>query len=309
MHLAEGVLPLPHASLCWLGATAALAWSLRGERYTATNLVEHEESYRLLRAASTSLLFAVTLFPMPVPVAGATSHICLTPCMALLLGPRRVVPPTFFVLLLQALFFAHGGITTLGANTLTLGLVGPVCAMVTWRGCRWAGSSVPWAVAVACGMGDIAVYLTDAALVAWALAEVSPPQVTAWLVVGGFAPVQLPLAVLEGVTSAALVRMLGKRRPELLPLALRERTASPGSGLALLLLVLLPILPLLAGCGYRGLDDSVFGDVAAAAGRAPRDPLLNFGEGEVGLAGTIVILFGAGFFVGRAFERLFGSRR
>ena len=29
------------------------------------------------------------------------------------------------VLLLQALFFAHGGITTLGVNTITLGLIGP----------------------------------------------------------------------------------------------------------------------------------------------------------------------------------------
>ena len=33
---------------------------------------------------------------------------------------------TFFVLLLQALFFAHGGLTTLGVNTLTLGVLGPI---------------------------------------------------------------------------------------------------------------------------------------------------------------------------------------
>ena len=74
----------------------------------------------------TSLLFAATLLPLPMPVVGATSHICRTPALALVVAARRMVWSTFFVLLLQAVFFAHGGLTTLGINTLTLGLLGPV---------------------------------------------------------------------------------------------------------------------------------------------------------------------------------------
>jgi uncharacterized membrane protein YciS (DUF1049 family) len=36
--------------------------------------------------------------------------------------------------------------------------------------------------------------------------------------------------------------------------------------------------------------------------------MLDLAQGELGLAATIIILFGAGFLVGRAFERLFGAR-
>ena len=47
-------------------------------------------------AAVTSVLFAATLLPLPVPVVGATSHICLTPLFALIVGVRRVVCTDFY---------------------------------------------------------------------------------------------------------------------------------------------------------------------------------------------------------------------
>ena len=36
------------------------------------------------------------------------------------------------------MFFAHGGITTLGINTLTLGVVGPLVTLVIW----WASKKM-----------------------------------------------------------------------------------------------------------------------------------------------------------------------
>ena len=113
MHLAEGVLPLSQA-IGWSALAApVLLWSIRGE-----DLARREAPpSSTVMASVTSLLFAATLLPLPVPVVGATSHICLTPLFALIVGVRRIVWPTFFVLLLQAVFFAHGGLTTLGVNT------------------------------------------------------------------------------------------------------------------------------------------------------------------------------------------------
>ncbi|MFK7827964.1 MAG: energy-coupling factor ABC transporter permease [Oligoflexales bacterium] len=39
-----------------------------------------------------ALCFAVTLLPVPVPIVGASSHMCATPLLALILVPRLVKP-------------------------------------------------------------------------------------------------------------------------------------------------------------------------------------------------------------------------
>ena len=84
MHLSEGILPLDQA-LAWSAVTVpALLWSLRGESFAR----KEDPSAAVLMAGATSLLFAGTLMPLPVPVVGATSHICLTPLLALLVGIR-----------------------------------------------------------------------------------------------------------------------------------------------------------------------------------------------------------------------------
>lgn len=305
MHLAEGVLPLEQAAAWSAVAAPVLWWSLRSERASAV-AGEHSNPSRLLIAGATSLLFAATLLPLPVPVVGATSHLCMTPALALLVGLRRVVWPTFFVLLLQALFFAHGGLTTLGVNTLSLGLVGPSITLAVWGLFKATGLRGPIGVALACGLGGVSVYVVDACVLAVALADVASPWTTFISVVLGFAPVQLPLAVLEAVVSAGLFRLLARRRPELLPSRLGLSAVRPDrEGLAALLA--LPFVGPL-GCNYQGIDASVFGATAAAAGRSPTESLVDLSQGELGLALSIVILFSCGFVAGRVWERLLGGQ-
>lgn len=303
MHLAEGTLPLAHAAAWTAVAIPLLSWSLAGERR-----VTQDAPRSPLVAGATSLLFAATLLPLPVPVVGATSHVCLTPVLALLLGPRRLVWPTFFVLLLQALFFAHGGLTTLGANTVTLGVVGPLAALILAAIGRALGLPPLWAVGVACGLAELAVYVMDAGILAAALPTPSPVR-TFGLVAAGFAPVQVPLAVLEGVVSFGLVRTLQRRRPDLLPAWLQPHTHAGGAGGAQLVTLGLLFLAagMSSGCGYEGIDGTVFGAIATEAGLAPTAPLLDGSEGEVGLAMTILVLFTFGFAAGRSYERVLGG--
>ena len=119
MHLAEGCFRSLKPRLESLAAPT-LVWSLRGEQFAR----KETTSSSVMMAGVTSLLFAATLLPLPVPVVGATSHICLTPVLALIVGVRRMVWPTFFVLLLQAVFFAHGGLHHLGCQCIHTGLSG-----------------------------------------------------------------------------------------------------------------------------------------------------------------------------------------
>ena len=168
MHIAEGILPLSHA-LGW----AALASPFLGlsARHLARSLREGDGAERALLGMAGALTFAVTLFPVPVPVAGVTSHMCATPVLALLLGPRRMVLPAALTLLIQAVLFAHGGLTSLGANVLTLGVVGPLVGYGLARGLRRLGLSAAWAVGMACALADLAVYVADAGILGLALAR------------------------------------------------------------------------------------------------------------------------------------------
>lgn len=297
MHLSEGILPMDQA-LAWSAlAVPALVWSLRGERIAR----KEEPSSAVLMAGATSLLFAGTLMPLPVPVVGATSHICLTPLLAMIVGVRRILWPTFFVLLLHAMFFAHGGITTLGVNTLTLGLVGPVVTVGCWTLFQRLGLNGAVSLGVACGLGGMSVYVTDALILAMALMDTAAPATTFWVVLVGFAPVQLPLSVLEAVVSVYILRALVARRPALVPESLRELRLTPTAVNTMLLMV---VSIATSGCAYEGIDGTIFGAEAERAGRPPVDSMVDFSQGEMGLAMTILILFGLGFVAGRSWERL-----
>ena len=301
MHLSEGILPLEQA-IAWSAVSVPVViWSLRGELKAR----REDPSSSAVMAATTSLLFACTLLPLPVPVLGATSHICLSPVLALMLGVRRIVWPTFFVLLLQAVFFAHGGITTLGINTLSLGLLGPLVTVGLWRLIQRMGLGGAAGLAVTCAIGGLSVYLADALVLAVALASVAEPTTTFGVVLLGFAPVQVPLSVLEGVVAVYFIRLLATRRPDLLPEPLRALRPA-GSIQASVVIALLAVG--LSGCEYEGIDGTVFGASAESAGRPPTDSIVDLSQGELGLAMTILILFGLGFIAGRSWERLLGAQ-
>ena len=301
MHLVEGVLPLSQA-IGWSAVAApVVAWSLRG----AQDVQADSGPPAALMAGATSLLFAATLLPLPVPVVGATSHICLTPVLALIVGVRHVVWPTFFVLALQAVFFSHGGLTTLGVNTLTLGVLGPLAAVGLWRLLQRVGLASKLGLALACGLADLIVYSADAVALGFGLSDVTGPMTTIAAVLLGFAPVQIPLAALEAVASVGIVQLLASRRPDLLPhslAVLRDARLASSPSVLLLFLVFGPL-----GCAYEGIDGTVFGARAESAGRSPTDSLLDLSQGEVGLAMTIIVLFGMGFVAGRTWERLLGG--
>ena len=297
MHLAEGMLPISQA-VGWSAVTLpVLIWSMRGEQLERKD----NASSSTVMASVTSLLFAATLLPLPVPIVGATSHICLTPLFALVVGLRRIIWPTFFVLLLQAVFFAHGGLTTLGINTLSLGVFGPLVTIGIWKTLLRLGANSAVGLGIACGIGGLSVYILDALILAFALSETVHPTTTFMSVILGFAPVQVPLAILESVVSVKIIQILLNRRVDLLP---RTLSTLKKSSIPVGAVILILFSSNLSGCDYEGIDGTVFGATAETAGRPPTDSLIDFSQGELGLAMSILILFGLGFVAGQSWERL-----
>ncbi|MCD1146571.1 cobalt transporter CbiM [Peptoniphilus sp. KCTC 25270] len=105
MHISDGVLDGKTITLTSIGAVAAVAYGAKG--------LKEEEIPKISLLAAT--FFAGSLISIPIPPSSV--HPILCGLLGILLG-RRASLALFPALLLQALLFQHGGITSLGANLL-----------------------------------------------------------------------------------------------------------------------------------------------------------------------------------------------
>ncbi len=301
MHISEGLLPITHC-IGW-GAVAA-PFVIVASRDLSRKTREGDIRERALAGMAVAITFASTLLPLPVPGVGVTSHLCATPVLALLLGPRVMAAPAAVVLLLQALFFAHGGLTTLGANIVTLGIVGPWTAVALARALRVLRVPVPWTVGIACGLADVIVYVVDAGIVS---AGVARPGSMPGVFVSMLAALALPqgtLAIVEGIVSALLLVAVARRQNDLVPAWLRP-PAKPALALAVAataLMIALSPSPARAADTPPGLDETVFDATAIRAGRPPAAPLIDLGGGE--LTAMLLAFFAMGTIAGRSWQRL-----
>ena len=187
MHLSEGILPAKQmVSLSVL----AIPFIIDSYFKCKSSMKSTDQDIRKpFFTMAMAMCFAVTLLPIPVPVAGASSHMCATPLLSLILGPRLIPFSVLSVLLLQAVFFAHGGLTTLGANVLTLGVIGPIMTLLVLsllRRCKISGSL---SIGIACFVGSISVYFADSLILSWSLAQKQYFFKTFQVVTLGFLPV------------------------------------------------------------------------------------------------------------------------
>ena len=120
----RGFLPISHC-IAWDPASlpAAIA-SIR----EITRRAEGKRENRVLLAASAAFLFTLSSLRLP-SLTGSSSHPTGTAVGTYLFGPLVMPALALITLVFQALLLAHGGLTTLGANLFSLGIVGPC---VTW---------------------------------------------------------------------------------------------------------------------------------------------------------------------------------
>jgi cobalt/nickel transport system permease protein len=213
MHIEDGILSA-EACAGWYAATVAFV--VPGI-YEIKRRVSENLSYKPFLAMVGVAVFVISAMHLPVPVTGSCSHPCGTALAAILIGPFATAVISTIVLFFQAIFFGHGGITTIGANTFSMGICGGLSGYVFWKALRAVDCPVWLAAGVAGFIGDLVTYLIAAFELAWSL-HGHVPLLKQWMIFFmGYGPTQLPLAVAEAVfTSAVLVAMLN-RRPDLLP--------------------------------------------------------------------------------------------
>jgi len=212
MHISEGILPWNWAVL-WFGVAAPfVAFGL----YKVKKLTRTDLSFKPLVGLMAAVVFIISCLPIPVPMAGTCSHPCGTGMSGILLGPAVSILITAVALLIQALFLAHGGLSTWGADIVSMGVMGSFTGYIIFRALRSMKINLAVAGFMAGLFADWATYFTTSVELASGIRGDSPFLPLFWKILIAFIPTQLPLGILEGAMTAGMVVLLYKKRPDLL---------------------------------------------------------------------------------------------
>jgi cobalt/nickel transport system permease protein len=247
MHMADALLSPAVGGAMWLASAAALTLSAR-------RLRAHDDDRLVpLMGVLGAFVFAAQMINFAIPGTGSSGHLGGGLLLAVLLGPHAALVVIASVLAVQALFFADGGLLALGANIFNLGVLPCwVAYPLVYRLLAGEGASRQriGLAAVAAGLfglqlGALAVVLETVASGITSL----PLHGFLWLML----PIHLPIGLVEGVATAAILGFIRHAQPELLATARRE---GPPARPAKRLLVLLAVAAGVAAAGLSALASS-----------------------------------------------------
>jgi cobalt/nickel transport system permease protein len=209
MHIPDGMVP---GEVCAAGfaSTALLTWFSLGKVKKL-----YPDPARMISRASVmaAAFFVVSWIHIPLPPVSV--HPILAGLIGILLGWLSI--PTILIgLFFQAAMFGHGGFTTLGLNTLTMG----GAALLSWflyRGLS-RGNSAGGMMAAGFTAGFMGVMIaavsTALILILTIPSYIDPAAERAGILT--MVVSHLPLAVAEGIFTAMIAAYLKKTSPEML---------------------------------------------------------------------------------------------
>lgn len=220
-----------------------------------------------LLAIFAAFSFTVMMFNVPIP-GGTTAHAVGGTLAAIVLGPWAAVVTVSVALVIQALFFGDGGITTIGANCFNMAIVLPLVGYGVYRLVARGAPALSRRRVVAAGIGsyvgiNAAGFLVGVELgiqpLLWSshgkalyapypLREAIPAMMVAHLTLAGAA---------EVIATAFAIAYIQRAHPALL---MRQPSAAPSerrlsgawlfAGIAALLVVLVPLGLLASGTAW-----------------------------------------------------------
>ncbi|KKG07801.1 energy-coupling factor ABC transporter permease [Methanosarcina sp. 2.H.A.1B.4] len=216
MHIMEGFLPSPWWQAWFAVSIPVIMYGI----YKMNKLVNEKREILPLLAVAGAFVFVLSSLKLP-SVTGSCSHPTGTGVAAIIFGPAISAVLGTIVLLYQALFLAHGGLTTLGANVFSMGIVGPVAAYLVYKVGMKANLNFYIVVFLATAFGDWATYVTTSVELALAYPAGGVLTVAGFMSSFGkfatvFAVTQVPLAIMEGAISALLFKYVVNVKSDIL---------------------------------------------------------------------------------------------
>lgn len=207
VHISDGVLSLPVILVGWavtLGITGLILW-WRKEKKGALA----EEIPKL--SVMTGAFFVVSLIHIPL---GPTSvHLVLNGLMGVILG-ILAYPAILIGVILQTILFQHGGLTTIGINTVNIGIP----ALISYAIFKYGRKINPFSkkdrsrTVFGAIAGALAVLISVLLLI---LSLVTTGR-EFLAVAATVAIAHIPVIIIEGAITGSVVGLLSKVKPDLL---------------------------------------------------------------------------------------------
>ena len=202
MHIMEGFLPGPWWQFWFVVSIPVILYGI----YKLNKLITEKREILPLLAVAGAYIFVLSSLKLP-SVTGSCSHPTGTGMAAILFGPAISAVLGVIVLLYQALFLAHGGFTTLGANVFSMGIAGPVVAYIIFKVGMRLNLNFYITVFLATALADWATYVITSLELALAFpAQTGGVLVSFKAFAAIFALTQIPLAIMEGAITALIFK-------------------------------------------------------------------------------------------------------
>ena len=304
MHISEGILPMKWAGLWYL---IALPFVIKGVR-DIKKKTEINPHFKVLLGLMGAVIFIISCMPVPVPTAGTCSHPAGTGISAVLVGPIMSILVTSIALLIQALFLAHGGLTTWGADIVSMGVMGSFAAYFSFRILQKLKAHLFLCGFIAGLLADWATYATTSFELASALHGSKSILSLFYTILAAFIPTQLPLGILEGFLTGGMVVFVYKRRPDILHSLGVIKKAIPVCIFALGFAALLFTAQTAFAqeeSKWPGVDVNVVEKFAQEHGRPAWTPFINTDQGDLLLFVFLLAGTAGGFMAGFCWRKLF----
>jgi cobalt/nickel transport system permease protein len=223
MHITEGILP-PKWAIFWV--ILVMPFIIIGTLKLKKNKKEVPGFLPLVGLVGAAV-FVFSCFPIPVIGLNgmATAHPAGTGMSAMLLGPFVSVVIAGIALFIQALFLAHGGLTTLGVNIFSMGVLGSFSGYFAFRLAQRMGMKLFWCGFAAGVVSDIFTYMgTSIGLgllvleggESFSIAIMDSAKAMLEIFVVFMTTSQGPLCVAEGIVVGFAISYVYKVRPGIL---------------------------------------------------------------------------------------------
>ncbi|MDD3622010.1 MAG: cobalt transporter CbiM [Methanofollis sp.] len=204
MHIPDVFIPLWQSAIYWVIALVFIALALRWARN------ELDDEKVPLIAVLAAGIFAIQAFNLPVGM-GTTGHLVGGALAAIVLGsPYAAVFVLTLVLLVQAVVFGDGGITTMGANIINMGVIGGFVGYYSFQSIQKVARNPYLSAGIAAWLACLIPAL--AASVEMFVAGTFP-LVEGMIAMGTY---HAAIGVIEAFITAGALYLIASARPELI---------------------------------------------------------------------------------------------
>jgi cobalt/nickel transport system permease protein len=240
MHMADALLSPAVGATMWAGSMAAIGYSSR-------QLKENIDNKTIpLMGVMGAFIFAAMMINFTIPGTGSSGHIGGGMILTVILGPYAAFLVMASVLMVQALFFADGGLLALGCNIWNLGIYPCFLAYpLIYKPIAGDGTSARRISIAAILSVIIALQLGAYSVVLETLLS-GKSELPFGTFVLLMQPIHLAIGLVEGIITTGIISYVKKVRPEILQASLASRSLNPGVSVKKILIVFL-ILAVVTG--------------------------------------------------------------